>query len=64
MRSDRVVLNIQPLNWALRVAIAYNDGSVDIRDRVTFQPVPEDEPEIVSGLITNEFGFLDPHSST
>ena len=64
MRSSRIVLHIQPLNWALRVAIAYSDGDVDVRDRITFQPVPDDEPDVVSGLITNEFGFLEPHPCT
>ena len=64
MRSDRIVLNIQPLNLALRIAIAYSDGSVDIRDRVTFQPIPEDGSDVVSGLVTNGFGYSEPQSCT
>lgn len=57
VHSERVLIHIQQLSLGSILAMAYSDGSVEFRDRVTLECLPDDESEAISSLGQSRFAF-------
>ncbi|KAL9116271.1 MAG: hypothetical protein Q9187_007206, partial [Circinaria calcarea] len=62
VHNDRVLIHIQQLSLSSILAMAYSDGSIEFRDRVTLLCLPDDESEAISSLGQSGFGFSDTQS--
>ena len=62
VHSERVLIHIQQLGLGSILALAYSDGSIDFRDRVTLQCLPDDESEAISSLGQSGFAYSNTQS--